>query len=69
MRPAVLLAFASLPLGCVPDRVSVEIGSPAPSISLTGATREGVLPEPLSLSDLRGRTVVLAFFFKARTPG
>ncbi len=69
MSSIILAAIASVPVGCTPDEVSVEVGSPAPEISLTGATRDGVLPEPLRLRDFRGRTVVLAFFFKARTPG
>ena len=69
IRRAVVIALTALPLGCLPDRVSVEVGSPAPALSLTGANRDGVLPEPLNLRDFRGQTVVFAFFFKARTPG
>ena len=45
------------------------IGSMAPDFSLTGATRYGVLDAPVRLSDYKGKTVVLAFFFKARTKG
>jgi peroxiredoxin len=41
----------------------------APDIEVVGATRYGVLEEPVKLSDFRGETVVLAFFFKARTGG
>ncbi|MFL5483319.1 MAG: peroxiredoxin family protein [Gemmatimonadaceae bacterium] len=41
----------------------------APDFSLTGADRYGVLKTPVKLSDYRGRTVVLAFFFQARTKG
>ena len=41
----------------------------APDFSLSGATRYGLLKTPVALSDYRGRTVVLAFFFKARTKG
>jgi peroxiredoxin Q/BCP len=48
---------------------SPEIGSMAPDFTLTGATRYGVLRDPLRLSDFRGKTVVLAFFYKARTKG
>jgi hypothetical protein len=44
-------------------------GQAAPEIELVGATRYGVLAEPVHLSDFRGETVVLAFFFRARTPG
>ena len=41
----------------------------APNFSLPGATRYGLLKTPVTLADYRGRTVVLAFFFKARTKG
>lgn len=41
----------------------------APDFTLDGATRYGLLKTPVTLSDFRGRTVVLAFFFKARTKG
>lgn len=44
-------------------------GEPAPDFELVGATRYGVLAEPIRLSDFRGETVVLAFFYRARTPG
>ncbi len=47
----------------------LEIGAVAPDFELQGATRYGVLREPVRLSDFNGRTVVLAFFFKARTRG
>ena len=46
-----------------------EVGSLAPDFSLAGATRFGVLRDSLHLSDLRGKTVVLAFFYRARTKG
>jgi peroxiredoxin Q/BCP len=41
----------------------------APDFTLSGADRYGLLKTPVKLSDYRGRTVVLAFFFKARTKG
>jgi len=41
----------------------------APDFSLTGSTRFGILKDPVRLSNFRGKTVVLAFFFKARTRG
>jgi thioredoxin-dependent peroxiredoxin len=46
-----------------------EVGQQAPDFSITGATRYGVLREPIHLADFRGQTVVLAFFPKARTKG
>ena len=41
----------------------------APDFTLAGATRYGLLKTPVRLSDYRGRTVVLAFFYQARTKG
>ena len=41
----------------------------APDFILAGASRYGLLKTPVKLSDYRGRTVVLAFFFQARTKG
>jgi peroxiredoxin Q/BCP len=51
------------------DARPLEIGAVAPDFTLPGATRYGVLARPIHLSDFRGKTVVLAFFFKARTKG
>jgi hypothetical protein len=47
----------------------LEVGRPAPDFRITGATRFGVLRDPVHLSDFRGKTVVLAFFFRVRTKG
>lgn len=47
----------------------LAVGEMAPDIEVTGATRHGILEEPVLLSDYRGETVVLAFFFRARTRG
>ena len=41
----------------------------APDFTLPGATRYGLLKDPVKLGDFRGQTVVLAFFPKARTKG
>lgn len=46
-----------------------EVGTMAPDFTLPAATRYGLLRNPVRLSDLRGSTVVLAFFYKARTKG
>jgi hypothetical protein len=46
-----------------------EVGAPAPDFAIAGATRYGVLRDPVRLSDFRGKTVVLAFFYRARTKG
>jgi len=47
----------------------LAVGEQAPDFALPGATRYGLLQEPVRLSDYRGETVVLAFFFRVRTPG
>ena len=52
-----------------PVRPELAIGQPAPDFSLAGATRYGLLQERIRLSQLRGKTVVLAFFYAARTKG
>jgi hypothetical protein len=50
-------------------RPGPEVGSIAPDFELPAATRYGKLAEPFRLSQLRGQTVVLAFFSQARTRG
>jgi thioredoxin-dependent peroxiredoxin len=65
--PAVLAAQRSAPP--VPTTPPLEIGVVAPQFTMKGATRYGVLASPVHLSDFKGKTVVLAFFFKARTSG
>ena len=52
-----------------PPAPPLEVGAVAPDFELPGATRYGVLAEPVKLSDFNGKTVVLAFFFRARTRG
>ena len=47
----------------------LEVGTVAPAFALVGATRDGVLPDTVRLSDFAGKTVVLAFFYRVRTPG
>jgi peroxiredoxin Q/BCP len=47
----------------------LAVGAPAPDFSLPGATRYGVLQQPVRLSDYRGDTVVLAFFYRVRGGG
>ena len=47
----------------------LAVGEMAPDFVLPGATRYGELDQPVTLSDYRGETVVLAFFFRVRTRG
>ncbi len=51
------------------DSGLLAVGDMAPDFALPGATRYGLLEEPIRLSDYRGETVVLAFFFRVRTRG
>lgn len=53
----------------LPTPAGPQVGQAAPDFTLPGATRYGLLKKPLRLSDFRGRTVVLAFFYQARTKG
>jgi hypothetical protein len=50
------------------DSIPLAVGTLAPDFELPGATREG-LAGLLRLSDFRDQTVVIAFFYRARTGG
>jgi AhpC/TSA family len=52
-----------------PPPAGPAVNDVAPDFSLAGADRYGLLKTPVRLSDYRGRTVVLAFFYQARTKG
>jgi len=52
-----------------PSFTPLAVGTEAPAFVLKGATKDGPLPKEVSLLDFRGQTVVLAFFYKARTGG
>ena len=72
MRPLCLaLGLAGAPVVLAAQRTAppLEIGAVAPDFTMKGATRYGVLARPIHLSDFKGKTVVLAFFYKARTGG
>lgn len=51
------------------DSIPLAVGTVAPDFALVGATREGVLADTVRLSDFRDQTVVIAFFYRARTRG
>lgn len=65
----VLAALMQQPTPAPPSPPPIEVGAVAPDFSIPGATRFGMLKGPVRLSDFKGKTVVLAFFFKARTRG
>ena len=76
MLATVLLAMMQQPTAAPPpppppppSPPALEVGAVAPDFALAGATRYGTLKNPVRLSDYKGKTVVLAFFFKARTRG
>ncbi|HYT82678.1 MAG TPA: hypothetical protein VEK86_04460 [Gemmatimonadales bacterium] len=60
---------AALASGLAAQAPPLEVGAVAPDFAMSGTTRYGVLKNPIHLSDFKGKTVVLAFFFKARTRG
>ena len=67
-----LLALATLLLPSAvsaQDSIPLAVGTPAPDFALVGANREGVLSDSVRLSDFRDQTVVIAFFYRARTRG
>ena len=71
---ALLLAALAAPAAAqqapaAPAARPLEIGAVAPDFALAGATRYGTLSQPVRLSDFRGKTVVLAFYFRSRTRG
>jgi peroxiredoxin len=68
-RLSVALTLILTPVVLPAQQPPLEIGAVAPDFSLPGATRYGVLARPVRLSDFKGKTVVLAFFYKARTGG
>jgi len=81
MRLAKSLALSTLALGLAPvvahgqaapaspDPQPLAAGTVAPDFTLPAGTRYGVLRAPIHLADFKGKTVVLAFFYKARTRG
>ncbi len=52
-----------------PTEVGPKVGEMAPDFSLPGATMGGLTAKPVSLSQYKGQTVVIAFFPKSRTTG
>jgi hypothetical protein len=52
-----------------PPVTPLAVGADAPDFTLSAATMEGVSANPIRLRDLRDKTVVIAFFFRARTSG
>jgi len=72
-RLSALAVAGTALLALAATRVSAQggpkVGELAPDFTLHGASQDGLLPSPITLSALRGQVVVLAFFPKARTKG
>lgn len=64
-----LAAQQPTPPAPAPSTPVPAVGEMAPDFAIRGATRYGLLKDPLRLMDFRGQTVVLAFFVRARTRG
>jgi hypothetical protein len=61
---ALLIAFPA----AAQTAAKVDTGMAAPAFSAPGATKDGLL-KSVSLGDYRGKTVVIAFFYRARSKG
>lgn len=66
---AALLVATAAPLGAQDTGEPLAVGTPAPEFALVGATADGILPDSIRPSDFRGHTLVIAFFFRARSSG
>jgi len=64
---SVTMAHAQAP--AAQPEVGPKVGEMAPDFTLPGATIDGVMKSPIALSRLKGQTVVVAFFPRARTKG
>ena len=62
-------ARAQQPAAAPAPRPELALGQPAPDFALPGASRYGLLRDRIRLSDMHGKTVILAFFYQARTKG
>jgi peroxiredoxin len=69
MRPLYLAVSLIAAPAVLAAQRPLEVGAVAPQFTMKGATRYGVLAQPVHLSDFKGKPVVLAFFYKARTSG
>ena len=47
----------------------LSVGTEAPDFALTGATADGILPDAIGPSEFRDQTLVIAFFYRARSSG
>lgn len=69
LAAAALVGAAPAMAQQAPSPTPLAVGTVAPDFVLPGATRDGPTARPIRLSDFRDQTVVIAFFFQARTKG
>jgi cytochrome oxidase Cu insertion factor (SCO1/SenC/PrrC family) len=74
MKPLIIVASAGVLMAGAflywqaQQATPLAAGTEAPDFTLPSATKAGV-GKPVSLHDFKGKPVVLAFFYRARTPG
>jgi thioredoxin-dependent peroxiredoxin len=69
-RSLALITLAIAPLAAQsPALPGPNVGDIAPAFTAPAADKSGPLAAPISLASLKGKTVVLAFFPRARTSG
>ena len=66
---ALVLAAAAAPLTAQETGEPLPVGAEAPGFALVGADAGGVLENSIGPSDFAGHTLVIAFFFRARSSG
>jgi peroxiredoxin Q/BCP len=67
LMTCVSVAAAQAP--AAPAEVGPKVGDMAPDFSLPGSSMGSLTAKPVSLSQYKGQTVVIAFFPKSRTSG
>ena len=68
-RSLALLSLAAAPLAAQTAPAGPNVGDMAPAFSAPAASKDGPTKAPITLASLKGKTVVLAFFPRARTLG
>ncbi len=63
-----LVGGAPPPPAAAQSPTPLAVGTPAPDFTLVSSTRSGV-GDSVRLSDFKGQTVVIAFFYRVRTKG
>lgn len=69
MRGIMVIAALARAPAAAPAQQPLPVGTDAPDFALAGAGRSGLLPTAVRLSDYRDQTVVIAFFYRARSSG